>query len=967
MMFTKMHNKRMDRKAQVFVVGIVIAVTAALLSSYIMLNYLFKDKSNVESLGSYESGMVDTLQDADKTMLYVDTSASIASENAMMQFGKNGGMMQRMDSEYVPPGDGSTDNYCGRYVYNLWNNYQKDCYPDYKLTLKPYLDEAISAQTSKASSNNPPDNKNVLNALATSINYAYEYYPHDGKTSIYGFTQDTYDMYITSKSAQTSTSQSGQSISTTPTQSDMNRIAKTKIRLQNLKTGDPNNPDIYTYVVAISKAYGVPEGVVLGLITQESGGNMNADSGLAYGLMQVTLGTFTNTKFNDKCSWEQYKIDARCQVRAGVAILRQNYDFINGRTWYYSCTQHCQGYTSSGKKSYYASTQCKLGKNSCTNTCIGPVSVQYTGWEAALRYYNGGGWSDANKIDGSGCSGQPDYQYVDKVMKYANAWGYIDDSNNNYASKTQADVNNGVFGTYSFSPDFTTDMDFDLTLLDKLKEFAKDTLSTCASYPDSDKDACLQGQIATFNKDELKSYVYNGQQAILTTICDDTTPQKEAYDFATDVDNCFNSPDDGCQCVIGKSGTEIKIASTENYTTMSYTDDLANSVQKNIYMDYSIATNANANANLWSTEGINIRDISLFKSNSRLNLGQQYSSYCTPAHNRFKLCLKTGYPVPEFQGNKLAYNDIAIRFAIQIRDNIPPTPVNNIEIYNEKHSKDNIMLLWSANPEKDVVKYKVYLGDSTSDFTGARTGFYTYRTLSSINQNYDDYTSIDYMNPICEMKNNNGVDYCVFDYKATDKNGNDKDASGNELRIQLTANKLYHIKNGDKFLYILDGSDPANHITKDQEKFIAITAVDVDGNEISNLGTDSSQKITPGKNLVSITPKDSLEAGFVKITSDSISGKTLSLSWDKVNKYIDYTDMTDTPSYEAYIAPAAACDDKPVSLKILDTNILTKYSDNKADIDISKIAPGNYCVGVTASGDNGLEYDETFVKSMIVP
>jgi hypothetical protein len=331
-----------------------------------------------------------------------------------------------------------------------------------------------------------------------------------------------------------------------------------------------------------------------------------------------------------------------------------------------------------------------------------------------------------------------------------------------------------------------------------------------------------------------------------------------------------------------------------------------------------------------------------------------------------------------------------LNFAIQIRDNIPPKPVASVAVYDVQHANGDILVSWSKNPEKDVVKYKLYLGDSVTDFNGPRSGFESILqdiTLDSIQEDYESYKSIDYLRPNCELAMGlDGTTYCAFDYNAV---GTD----GQNTKISLLDGTLYYMQSTNTFLYIINGSDKDNVITDGKEKFIAVTAVDVDGNEIDNIQADQKITFGNGKNLVSIAPKDLLEAGFAKITASpafSIDGNTLILSWNDVNKYIDDTPLSadassnsasssasavgsssGTVSYKLYLAslsPDNGClDDNLFALKNMGQSVAAfgKASDNH--IDISAYVPGTYCVGVTAIASNGLEFDGLFTKRINLP
>ncbi|MGV8141303.1 MAG: peptidoglycan DD-metalloendopeptidase family protein, partial [Candidatus Woesearchaeota archaeon] len=162
--------------------------------------------------------------------------------------------------------------------------------------------------------------------------------------------------------------------------SERSKFEKTKQNIENL--------NIMEYISEQALKEGISKELILGIITQESGGDMYAGSPAgAYGLMQVVKSTFDGTRFQNKCTWEEYKKDAQCQIRAGIAVLKQKNTEIQGRTLYYTCNTNCRGTNSRGEDGYWSS--CSRG---CSQTdCMGPVKKTYSGWDAALRRYNGGG------------------------------------------------------------------------------------------------------------------------------------------------------------------------------------------------------------------------------------------------------------------------------------------------------------------------------------------------------------------------------------------------------------------------------------------------------------------------------------------------------------------------------------------------------------------------------------------------
>ena len=97
---------------------------------------------------------------------------------------------------------------------------------------------------------------------------------------------------------------------------------------------------------------------------------------------------------------------------------------------------------------------------------------------------------------------------------------------------------------------------------------------------------------------------------------------------------------------------------------------------------------------------------------------------------------------------------------------------------------------------------------------------------------------------------------------------------------------------------MLDRSDVYNDLHDGDVKYIAVTAIDTDGNEIDNIKED--QKIEYGKNLGQIKVEDNLEPGFVAIEASRIVD-TIFVNYQKPEFFIDGTAMDDSDiSYRAY-------------------------------------------------------------------
>lgn len=174
--------------------------------------------------------------------------------------------------------------------------------------------------------------------------------------------------------------------------------------------------NILDVVVRYSEAYDVPEDLVKAIIVQESGGRVDAinvnygeDGNIRstdHGIMQIN--DRAHPRFFDR-NREDFVCDAssnvECNIRAGTEILKGSYDaYNNGRVF----------------------------------TCTGKL---YSGWEAALRGYNG--W---------GCTGNNNY--VEDVMEKIGQDIY-------FAVTRNVDIID--VGTLAINIDVDEDVDYDFT------------------------------------------------------------------------------------------------------------------------------------------------------------------------------------------------------------------------------------------------------------------------------------------------------------------------------------------------------------------------------------------------------------------------------------------------------------------------------------------------------------------------
>ena len=202
----------------------------------------------------------------------------------------------------------------------------------------------------------------------------------------------------------------------TPQEKDRNQVELTKNRLIGLTL--PDGTTVYDYMIQDADKNGIPKPVFFGLETQEGSGiNHNIRIGnpdtsknnYAIGLFQIEGKTWHETISHicgnnyvsecngdyTNCHYNTFHDDMKCQVDVAAYILRDAYNN----------NQDDAKYASRTAPNYL-----------CKNTGYQQRYASYTGWDRALRAYNG-----------FGCLEFPagDPNYVEKVNKWAFYWSQI--------------------------------------------------------------------------------------------------------------------------------------------------------------------------------------------------------------------------------------------------------------------------------------------------------------------------------------------------------------------------------------------------------------------------------------------------------------------------------------------------------------------------------------------------------------
>jgi hypothetical protein len=218
------------------------------------------------------------------------------------------------------------------------------------------------------------------------------------------------------------------------------------------------------------------------------------------------------------------------------------------------------------------------------------------------------------------------------------------------------------------------------------------------------------------------------------------------------------------------------------------------------------------------------------------------------------------------------------------------------------------------------------------------------------------------------LKDDGQGQYCIFTYTVTDIDGTVK-------KILLEDNKAYYIEDKKKFVYILNGTDTLNKLSDNVEKYILVTAVDVDSNEIDNV--DAEQKITKGQNMLSITPQDQVASGFTTASlAWDITKTKLIVTFNRPKIYIDGTPLSNSipityQIYDNFVCNnnvnANLCQVQPPYKSLAELLTSTDPSPLSKDLLKTEII-GTKQIGVIAVIDKGQnnykQYYYTFAKDI---
>jgi len=218
--------------------------------------------------------------------------------------------------------------------------------------------------------------------------------------------------------------------------------------------------------------------------------------------------------------------------------------------------------------------------------------------------------------------------------------------------------------------------------------------------------------------------------------------------------------------------------------------------------------------------------------------------------------------------------NITIKFALMIGDNIPPEPVPYIKVYDDLVSERSVIVTWKKSPtedkENDIDKYIIYYSDTPfKDIENFAD------KIDQISFDYDgqkEFDEVDFTN--CEE--NNKCKPCVY-----------KGIDANEL---LLYKKLYYSKKEEVYFSFISILEDGN----ENPYFFAVAAIDKSGNVINN--SVEGQWLIPNENYIGAYSKDDLAPSKVinLVSEGSI------ISWKKPEKNIDGTNLVEEDNEMTY-------------------------------------------------------------------
>jgi hypothetical protein len=407
--------------------------------------------------------------------------------------------------------------------------------------------------------------------------------------------------------------------------------------------------------------------------------------------------------------------------------------------------------------------------------------------------------------------------------------------------------------TYSFTPSFKSHVDYSFDDYPKISGYVSNIIKTCSDI----ESKCIVNLIK-----EIKDYdfYFKNKGNIITakeqkdwnTYCE-ANEEDFFYDVVELYDNCISSIGEKCRCELDtsryKSGITINSRSEENCLVLSFpSKGISEDVCSDSLKIDLPAIKSNGNKIVLIKDILNKK---LSSADDKLVIDE-----CIADNKLFKACAVTGKKIYGTNPitNTIGLNNVVVRFAFRILD-LPPPPLNGVNISDKKKASSRLLVKWNKSDATDVAKYAIYY--STTDFKGIN--------LSEC-----------ITKAICKKVELSAVSTVV---------------KGIDLAAEpLFNNVLGEYNHGyeDKKLYQLK-SDTENYyfysleVLENTRYFVAVTAIDRDGNEIDN---SNKGRLVFNENYAEAESVDDIPAG--KVDAPTIDSSS-QLYWTEPKENIDGT------------------------------------------------------------------------------
>ncbi len=429
--------------------------------------------------------------------------------------------------------------------------------------------------------------------------------------------------------------------------------------------------------------------------------------------------------------------------------------------------------------------------------------------------------------------------------------------------------NSSKRGIYSVTPSFKAEVDYDLNEYKAISDNISKIIWTCTNKKTDCLTESVKG-IAAFD------FYFKNRGNIITlkdakswNIYCEAHDEDFFYDFVEFYSDCINSLGNVCKCEMNLSRygsiTEINSIKSPDVSDVITMILPSKEIEEDIYLN-----GFQADALKISPKG---KKLVLVKNstNKKLYFDEKtaVAENCKVSNKIFKACVvsKKTFLAQNQLTKSIGEQNIVTRFAFRMLD-LPPPPLKNVQAFDKKKASNKMVIRWNESEAIDISKYAIYY--STTDFNDVSLPDCVSSGICKKVELDADSTVVNSIDLEAEPIFDKALGVYVYGYEE---------------------NKLYHLKSDTKNYYFYSIEVPEN-----KNYFIAVTGIDVAGNELDNL---KQGRLTYNQNYVEAESVDDIPTGKVSdITIDS----TNQLSWTEPKENIDGTilDINSRIDYQIY-------------------------------------------------------------------